>query len=132
MAKTPPKADMLENGRGWTEMHDDLAAWINEQVGYEADSTTIGLAFALRNEYRKTDRYEALRAARADVKAQEEAARAAERQQKADERAAAKIQREAEKVAKAEARARAKAEKDAAAAEKAAAKAEAEKAAAKG
>ena len=100
MANTPPRADMVTNDRGWTEMHEDLAAYIKSETGYSADVTTIRLAFALRNDYRKTERYAKLRADR-------EAAREAEQKAKEEARA----QREKERAEKAAAKEKAAAEK---------------------
>lgn len=98
----PPQADRLETERGATWMHDDLASYIEEQTGYAADSTTIRLAFAMRNEYRKTDRYRTLRE---KVRAEKEKEQAAKKEQRAKERAekkAAKEKAQAEKAKKEE------------------------------
>lgn len=112
-----PQADRLQAERGATWMHDDLAEYIYEQTGLKADSDTIRMAFAMRNEYRKTERYANLKE---QVKAEKEAEAARVKAEKAAERAKAKAEREAAKAAE-------KAEKEKAKAEKAAAKEKAEK-----
>jgi hypothetical protein len=110
-----PRADMVTDERGWTAMHEDLSAFIKSETGYNADPTTIRLAFALRNEYRKTDRYTALREARAALKVTEDAAKAKVATEKAAQREVAKTEAEADKVTKAQERLAAKAAKTAAA-----------------
>lgn len=93
-----PQADRLQAERGATWMHDDLAAYIEEQTGYGADSTTIRLAFAMRNEYRKTERYRDLRA---EVRREKEKAREEKKAAAAKERAEKKAAKEAAEKAKA-------------------------------
>lgn len=105
MSNTPPLADKVESPRGATWMHEDLAAYIEEQTGYQADVTTIRLAFALRADYRKSEQYLAAKAAAKAEKEALVAERKAAREQAKAERAAAKAQREAEKAAQAEAEA---------------------------
>lgn len=97
MANTPPQASRLEDNRGATWMHEDLAAYIKEQTGYDADPTTIKLAFAMRNEYRATDRYAE---AKEQARAAREAEKQAEKERKAKERAEAKAAKEAEEAKK--------------------------------
>ncbi len=97
MAKNPPQAERLEDNRGASWMHDDLAAYIKEQTGYDADSTTIKLAFAMRNEYRATDRYKDQKEA---ARAEKERARQEEKERKAREREERKAAKEAEKAEK--------------------------------
>lgn len=107
MAKnTPPRAELVESPRGATWMHADLAGFIKDETGYDADETTIRLAFALRNEYRKTERYQNAKQA---YKEEREAERQRAKEERAKAREEAKAKREAEKAEKA-----AKNEKDAA------------------
>lgn len=64
--------------------HEDLAAYIQEQTGYAADARTVQLAFNMRNEYRKTDRYKNLVAQmKTEKQAAEEEAKAARKAEKA-------------------------------------------------
>ena len=105
-----PQADRLEAERGATWMHEDLAEYIYEQTGLKADPDTIRMAFAMRNEYRKTDRYANLKE---QVKAEKEAEAARIKAEKAEARAKAKAEREAAKAEKEKAKAaKAKADKE--------------------
>lgn len=103
MPSTPPQAEKVETPRGATWMHEDLASYIKSETGYDADVTTIRLAFALRADYRKSEQYASAKAAAKSEKEQAAAERKAAKAAAAEERKAAKAAAEAEKAAKAEA-----------------------------
>lgn len=83
-----PRRDMITDPRGWTEMHDLLAEYIEAETGYAPDTTTIRLAFALRNDFRKTQEYADLRAARVEAREAKKAAKAQARKEREAKKAA--------------------------------------------
>jgi hypothetical protein len=69
---TPAKAYLVDKDP--TALHEDFRTWILEQTGYEADLKTVQIVCVLRDAYQRSDRSQAMLAAR---QAKADAAKAA-------------------------------------------------------
>jgi hypothetical protein len=110
------EAEETSGPRSQMWIHEGMVDWLQEE--YEVDFDTlspaevIALAFARRNEWRRTETYAALKAGRAEQREAEKAERAAAAEaRKAERQAAAAAKAEAAKAEKAAEKPAAKASK---------------------